>query len=90
MRTFKNKELCKDTLQRLSDGCLFDAEWQCVYNDVVNYNMDLDISIKSVFMNPRGIGNEVDWAYYEFSKIYHKFITNYNFKKKIIRMAYRI
>lgn len=90
MRTFKNKELCKDVLQRLANGYLLETEWQYVYNDVVNYNMDLDISIKSVFTNPRGGGNEVDWAYLEFSKIYHKFITNYNFKKKIVRMAYRI
>ena len=90
MRIFKNKELCKNTLQCLANGHLFDAEWQYVYNDVVNYDMDLDITIKSVFTNPRGIGNEVDWAYSAFSKMYHTFITNYNRKKKFRRKAYRI
>lgn len=78
MRTFKNKELCKDVLQHLANGYLLENEWQYVYNDVVNYNMDLDISIRSVFKNPRRIGNQVDWAYREFSKLYHSYITNYN------------
>lgn len=90
MKTFKNKELYKDVLQRLANGYLLEDEWQYVYNDVVNYDMDLDISIRSVFKNPRGIGNQVSWAYREFSKLYHSYITNYNLKKKIERRRYII
>ena len=90
MRTFKNKELYKDVLQRLANGYLLEDEWQYVYNDVVNYDMDLDISIRSIFKNPRRIGNQVNWAYREFSKLYHSYITNYNLKKKIERRRYII
>lgn len=90
MRTFKNKELCKDVLQRLANGYFLESEWQYVYNDVVNYNMDLDISIRSVFKNPRRIGNYVDLAYREFSKLYHSYITNYNLKKKMRQRGYII
>lgn len=90
MSTFKNKALYKDVLQRLANGYLLDIEWKHVYNDVINYDMDLDISIQSVFMNPRGIGNQIEWAYSEFSKVYHKLITWNNLTKKFKRKAYKI
>lgn len=90
MRTFKNKELCKDVLQRLANGFFFNIEWRYIYNDVVNNNMDLNRSIRSVFLTTRCLENQVDWAYLEFSKSYHKIITNYNLKKKFRRKAYRI
>ena len=83
MRKFKNKELCKDVLQRLANGMFFSTEWEHVYNDVINWNMDLDISIKSVFMHPRGLANHVDWAYSEFSKLYHGLVTHYNYKHRM-------
>lgn len=90
MRTFKNKELYKDTLQHLINIYRFDIEWRYIYNDVVNNNMNLDKSIRSVFLTTRCLENQVDWAYSEFSKSYHKIITNYNLKKKFRRKTYRI
>lgn len=90
MRTFKNKELYKDVLWRLANGYFLDIEWKRVYNDVINRNMDLDASIRIVFINPRGIGNQIDWAYSQFSKVYHKLITWDNLTKKFKRKAYKI
>ena len=90
MRTFKNKELCQEVLQRLANGWLLDIEWKDVYNDVINYNMNLDRSIRSVFNDPRRIGNQVNWAYREFSKTYHGVITHYNLTKRRERKRYTI
>lgn len=90
MRTFKNKELCKDVLQRLANGFFFNIEWRYVYNDVVNNNMDLNRSIRSVFLSPRGLESHVNWAYSEFSKVYHGVITHYNLTKRRERRRYTI
>ena len=83
MTKFKNKELCKEVLQHLVNGMFFSAEWQHVYHDVIYGNMDLDTSIGIVFMHPRGLPNYVNWAHAEFSKIYHGFITHYNYQHRI-------
>lgn len=80
---FKNKTICKEALYRLSNGMYFDIEWAYVYNDVINHNTDLDISIKRVFMHPCGLSNHVDWAYSELSKLYHGLITHYNYKHRM-------
>lgn len=79
---FKNKTICKEVLYRLSNGVSLSTEWAYVYNDVINYNMDLKLSIERVFMHPRGRSNHVDWAYAEFSKLYHGLITHYNYKHR--------
>ena len=80
---FKNKQICKNALERLANGFYFGIEWQYVYYDVINLNMDLDASIQKRFRCPRGMANHVDWAYWELSQSYHALVSHYNIRKKM-------